>query len=125
MQCLKCGRETEGTNVFCKSCLGQMNARPVRPGTPVTIYPRPEKKPSAPAKPQISAEERICKLKRRNRRMAVVIALLSVMLVLSATGLGWKLYQDLRKFPLGQNYSTVTPSSTPIDPSMSSAADPS
>ena len=47
MQCLKCGRETEGTNVFCKACLEQMSARPVRPGTPVTIYPRPEKKPSA------------------------------------------------------------------------------
>ncbi len=117
MQCLKCGRETEGTNVFCKACLEQMSARPVRPGTPVTIYPRPEKKPSAPVKNQITPEEQIIKLKHRSRRMAVVITLLSVMLVLSATGLGWKLYQDLRKFPLGQNYSTVAPEATKIDPS--------
>ena len=54
--------------------------------------------------------------------MAVVITLLSVMLVLSATGLGWKLYQDLRKFPLGQNYSTVAPEATKIDPSTPTSA---
>lgn len=108
MQCMKCGRETEGSNVFCRRCLEQMAARPVKPGTPVTIHQRPAKKPAQPVKPQISPQERLTRLQRRSRRLTIAVSVLAVLLALSASGLGWKLYQDLIHFPLGQNYTTVT-----------------
>ena len=40
MPCLKCGRKQEDGQSFCASCLENMNAYPVKPGTPVQLPPR-------------------------------------------------------------------------------------
>ena len=40
MNCLKCGTEIPGEQVFCDSCLADMERHPVKPGTPVNIPKR-------------------------------------------------------------------------------------
>ena len=35
--CMKCGREISLGQVFCKDCLSDMQAHPVKPGTPVVL----------------------------------------------------------------------------------------
>ena len=40
MQCLRCGRETEGDHVFCFLCETVMMKHPVKPNTVVTIPER-------------------------------------------------------------------------------------
>ena len=45
MNCMKCGRETRGEDVFCQDCLTEMKKYPVDPGT-VVLLPR-RKDPSA------------------------------------------------------------------------------
>ena len=37
MNCLKCGKETAETQVFCENCLKTMDDYPIKPGTPVNI----------------------------------------------------------------------------------------
>ena len=37
MSCLKCGQEVSAGQVFCDSCLADMEQYPVKPGTPVII----------------------------------------------------------------------------------------
>lgn len=37
MNCLRCGKETEENQVFCKECLEDMERHPVKPGTPIQL----------------------------------------------------------------------------------------
>ena len=37
MSCLKCGQEVSAGQIFCDSCLADMERHPVKPGTPVII----------------------------------------------------------------------------------------
>ncbi len=113
MQCLKCGRETQDSHVFCDECLAQMEKHPVKPGTPVSIYKRQPKPVSNPVKKQKHAEELLPKLRKENRHLMVSVIVLSIFLVLAVGGLAFKVYQDYCSLPLGQNYNTVT--ATTID----------
>lgn len=109
MQCLKCGRETQDAHVFCDTCLAQMEKHPVKPGTPVTIYNRPKNTVNSTVKKQIKPEELLIKLHKQNHRLIVWLIIMSVLFAISAGILGWKVYQDLKSPPLGQNYNTETP----------------
>ncbi len=121
MQCLKCGRETQDSHVFCDACLAKMGKRPVKPGTPVTIYKRATKPASSnPSKKQKKAEELLPKLQKKNRNLRTTVVVLSILLVLTMGGLFFKVYQDFGKLPLGQNYTTVTLPSAEIIPLPSS-----
>lgn len=109
MHCLKCGCETEDSHVFCDACLSKMEKRPVKPGTPVSIYKRANK-PSGnhSSKKQKKAEDLLPKLQKENRHLIASVIVLSILLVLTMSGLIFKVYQDFGKIPLGQNYTTVT-----------------
>lgn len=108
MQCLKCGRETQDSHVFCDTCLAQMEKHPVKPGTPVSIYKRTQKPISNPVKKQKKAEELLPKLQKENHRLIASVVVLSILLVLASGGLAFKIYQDFGSLPLGQNYHTIT-----------------
>lgn len=47
MSCLKCGQEVSPGQIFCDSCLADMEKNPVKPGTPVVI---PQRSKPLPAK---------------------------------------------------------------------------
>lgn len=41
MHCMKCGRKTEDSHVFCPDCLTEMEKYPVKPGTVVKLPQHP------------------------------------------------------------------------------------
>ncbi len=108
MPCLKCGRETQQSNVFCDACLEDMRQHPVKPGTPVTIFKRPEAPAKSPGKKQQKPEELLVKYQKKNKRLVSWVIALSVLLALTSIGLACKLYWDYGHLPLGQNYVTET-----------------
>ena len=71
MHCVKCGRKTEGEQVFCQLCLEDADKYPVKPGTPIQLPHRapelPVKKKPGKEKPELKPEERIARLRRRVR----------------------------------------------------------
>ncbi len=87
MNCMKCGRETTGTNVFCEKCLAAIDRYPVKPGAPVHLPKRVDdpyryvrrRRPPTP-------EEIIATLrsKLRRRRNAIWILLLICLLLIGA-----------------------------------------
>ena len=50
MQCLRCGRETDGDQVFCFLCESVMVKHPVKPNTVVTIPERSARLRSTPVR---------------------------------------------------------------------------
>jgi hypothetical protein len=46
MSCLKCGQEVSAGQIFCDTCLADMERHPVKPGTPVIIPKRSKPLPS-------------------------------------------------------------------------------
>ncbi len=59
MNCIKCGRETANSQIFCPDCLDGMNVYPVKPGTPVVLPPlgKESAAPSRPAKRRPASQE--------------------------------------------------------------------
>ena len=108
MNCLKCGRETEDGQVFCKECLAIMEKYPVKPGTAVLL---PKRTPAPTVKkvrwkPAPSLEEQVTKLRRQNHRLIAVICV--VTLLLCVGGYFTARYLVDRRAPRpGQNYSTA------------------
>lgn len=79
MQCMKCGLEIPEGQVFCDGCLEVMEQFPVNPGTPVHIIPRkPAEK--APKKRGLSTKEQLLRQTRINRRLRVLILIMTVLL---------------------------------------------
>lgn len=121
MNCIKCGRETPGEQLFCDSCIEGMADYPVDPNTPVQLPRR--RTPAAMRKPPRrripSPEEQIHKL---SRRVQILAALLVVFGVLCAvlTAMCFHLYHASR-LPLGQNYTAIT-STVPAAPAAPSGA---
>ena len=108
MGCLKCGRNTQPNEVFCNSCLREMEKYPVRPDIEVKL---PERKSSSGQKKQsktrtVHQEEQIRILKKR----CWTLFLLLIFFILLATALAFPAVEHLMEdnFKIGQNYSTVT-----------------
>lgn len=108
MSCLKCGRNTQANEVFCNSCLQEMEKYPVRPDIEVKL---PERKAISSQKKQtkkrsVAPEEQIKVLKKRCR----TLFLLLIFFILLATALAFPAVEHLMEdnFKIGQNYSTVT-----------------
>lgn len=110
MQCMKCGREISGGQVFCQECLEEMEKYPVDPDVVVTL-------PSASgtAKAQQSAkhprqrtkktaEEKARRLERW-LRITCWSLVVSVSLLVGAGGLIYSLLTEEEKPLPGQNYS--------------------
>ena len=109
MGCMKCGRDVEEGQVFCPVCLENMEKYPVKPGTPVHIPVRRQDPPvRRPARRRtLSPEEQLRKLRRRNRSLAILAALLLVASVLLGTVAVRHFLEDKGYSP-GQNYSPIT-----------------
>ena len=117
MSCVKCGKKTEGTNVFCPECLAGMDAYPVKPGTLAHIPPRPE--PAARKTPrhakEKSPEEQIAFLHKLVQFLAVCIAGLATTLLVGLGVLFFVLSEDAAQeppspqTPMGRNYTTSAP----------------
>lgn len=117
MNCLKCGRETEGEQVFCPKCQAVMEKHPV----PQQAEPRiPQRKEStvvrrAPKRKTVSPEEQVKVLKTRVIRMAIVLFLAVAIIVLILPSAISHMLEDKAK--PGQNYSVVTtPAQTETQP---------
>ena len=111
MYCMKCGKETENEQVFCKQCLEVMDRYPIKPGTHVHLPHRNEvpvvKKQSR--RRGLSAEEQIVHYKVLVRTLVALLGAVSVVLGIF---IGLYFQQEApatdEEAPIGQNY-TVDP----------------
>ena len=117
MNCIKCGRDIGEDQVFCETCLTEMENYPVKPGTAIHIPARNEEEPKkAPVKkkPVPSPSEQVLRLKKKLHRTRVWL----VVLMLLCGGLcflaGWFLADTDVQQVLGQNYSTAEPTGATI-----------
>ena len=78
MGCLKCGKETKDEQVFCPRCMELMEAYPVKAATHIHLPRRPartEPGKSARKRRSSSPEEKLKHMKRQQRWLILVIAL--------------------------------------------------
>ena len=115
MNCMKCGRETRGEDVFCQDCLTEMEKYPVDPGAVVLL---PRRKESSSAKKTTkrhspSPEETIDNLRRQKATLIflLLVCIAAIALMFEPT----MHYVQDEHYEIGQNYSTVT-SSNPANP---------
>lgn len=120
MNCMKCGREIEESQVFCPDCLADMEKYPVKPGTvvqlPRTSAYQPVKKPPQRRKAAPPLEEQVRTLRKWARMLALALVLAIILLV----GVGYvavRQYLEMENRVLpGQNYSSeVTPTTSTSD----------
>lgn len=83
MSCMRCGKETEESQVFCAECLADMERHPVKPGTPVQL---PVRQPN----PTVKRERfRLAESKWTDKifRLKYIIVCLIILIVLLAAAL--------------------------------------
>lgn len=121
MNCLKCGRETGGEQVFCEDCLLEMAKYPVKPGTAVKLPERREPAPFRRAlkRRTVSPEEQVKILRKRNRHLilALLISLITIALLIYPALC--HLVED--HYKPGQNYSVVTTATESTIPTETTA----
>ena len=112
MHCLKCGTEIQPPNVFCQNCLAEMKQYPVARDTPVVIQPRPAENPERRTRRPPKPEELLVQARRRQRWLARLCIILTVVCILLACALVFfpQLYRP--EPTIGRNYSTETTAST-------------
>ena len=109
MNCLRCGKETQNEQVFCDSCLEDMEKYPVKPGTAVQL---PSRQAAESAKKQTSRkrsqkpEEQFLQMRKLIRWLTVIIAALSLLLCITAGMLAYLLSNQQPSRPAGRNYTT-------------------
>ena len=117
MNCMRCGRETQAEDVFCQSCLMDMAKHPIQPGT-VVLLPR-RREPSVVKKTMKrhmpSQEEQIKLLRKRVMILTLLLAaaVTAIVLMFNPT----MHYVMDQHFEIGQNYSSVMPSTATPAPS--------
>lgn len=114
MNCLKCGKDTSGTQVFCEECLEDMAACPVKSGTAIHLPVRP----ATPEKPAPRVRERtpsevIHNLQVLIRWLAAALAVLSVLLCATAGFLIHTLEKQAQEDMIGRNYTTDSSVTSP------------
>lgn len=117
MNCMRCGKETEGKAVFCPDCLVEMERYPVKAGTMIHIPHRPESEIKKPVKkkPELPPEEQL-----HNAHSLIRILLVTVLGLLGALIIaGVLLFNSLSnppaqpdetQTPMGRNYTAVAES---------------
>ena len=115
MYCVKCGRETRGEDIFCQDCLTEMEKYPVEPGTVVLL---PRRKESSATKKIAkrhtpSPEEQVTALRQQRSALLflLLVCIIAIVLMFEPT----MHYMQDEHYEIGQNYSSVTPS-TPVNP---------
>lgn len=116
MYCLKCGKDTQGSQVFCEGCLQSMNAYPVKPGTAIQLperaAPLPEKKVPRHRR-ALTPREQVLQLRGTVRWLSFAIGVLFAVLCLVAAMLLHTLTQDPASANLGRNYSSTNSGTQP------------
>lgn len=109
MGCMKCGKDTISEQVFCPDCLAEMEKYPVRPGTVVQIPNRKTVNPAKkqPRKKSVPLEDQVKVLKKRCRTLLILL----ITAVIIAAALAYPAFRYLKEdhFKIGQNYTTVVP----------------
>ena len=108
MQCLRCGRETDGDHVFCFLCESVMVKHPVKPNTVVTIPERTACARPVPLRKPPSPEEDTGHLRRSIAQLRLWVCMLLAMLILCAAALTWQELNREDGPAIGQNYSSIT-----------------
>lgn len=112
MNCMKCGRKAESSDVFCAECLAEMEKYPVRPGVMVHLPLRREepvaKKGYGRRKAAPPPEEQVKRLKKLVRRMNVALVVLFLLLLVAGHFAGKYLVDATAEFLPGQNYNAIT-----------------
>ena len=112
MNCMKCGRETYGENIFCQECLAEMREHPVDPGA-VVLLPRRKEASSfrKPVRHTLSPEEQVVLLRRwvLGLTAALVLCLAAISVMLKHT----LHYLRDEHVEMGQNYSTIVQTTAP------------
>ena len=82
MICMKCGKKTTGEQCFCKHCLEVMEQYPVKSDVHIQLPNRPEVNVrKAPRKRRVlSYEEATVLWRKRARRLAAVVLVLTALL---------------------------------------------
>ena len=117
MNCMKCGRETEGEAVFCQECLVEMEKYPVQPGA-VVLLPRRRETPLIKKMPKRhipTAEEQNVLLRKIVMWLSVALAICVVAIVLMFNPTMHYVLDE--HVEIGQNYSSVTSNASYTAPS--------
>ena len=83
MNCIKCGRDLRGEQVFCRECQENMEHYPVKPGTAVQL-PATTHQPEAKAKPVRIKKALPVEIRLRKQRGAIRLLILTLIAVLLA-----------------------------------------
>ena len=110
MDCLRCGKKTAEKQSFCEECLAVMEKYPVKPGTAIHLLHRPaahaeKKQPQRHREP--TAAEQVEHLRGMFRWLFGIIAVLSVLLLLTAGILLHEISKETPTGTIGKNYTTV------------------
>lgn len=107
MNCMKCGKKTKDTQVFCDACLEVMAQYPVKPDVHVQLPNRSPAKKSTHKRPP-SAEEQIARLRSRIKRLKALAIILALLFCLVSAALVHLVFtqEDLN---WGKNYTYVNP----------------
>lgn len=108
MNCLKCGKQTHEQQVFCPDCLRVMEKYPVAPGATVQLPQRDTAAPKKdPVKPHRTQSEIILRMRSTIRWLWMTVAILLVMLCITALILAHHFYKDAQTQNIGRNYTAV------------------
>ena len=108
MNCIKCGRETLGEQVFCQECQMVMAKYPVKPGTAVKLPERRETTSfrRTPKRRAVNLEEQVKVLKKRTLHLTIGLILALLMIAAMIYPSISYLMEDHHK--PGQNYTVIT-----------------
>ena len=106
MQCLRCGRETEGEQSFCFLCESVMMKHPVKTNIVVNIPERKVRERSSQRKP-VRTEDDSDQLRRTILQLRLWICMLMAALMLCVAFLTWQELNRETEPAIGQNYTSI------------------
>ena len=107
MQCLRCGRETEGEQSFCFLCESVMLKHPVKANIVVNIPERNVRERSSTPRKPIRVEEDTDQLHRTILQLRLWICMLMAALMLCVAFLTWQELNRESGPAIGQNYTSI------------------
>lgn len=108
MQCLKCGKETLQSQVFCDDCQQTMEQYPVDPGTPVLIIPRSALRPEKDQRRKSKGyAETMRHLQKLVRRLSIALGVAALLIAVLSLCLFFALRSRGVEINIGQNYSII------------------
>jgi len=108
MYCLKCGKETNSSAVFCSACLESMEKYPVKAGTPIHLPQRNASKRSTVRKYTPTAEMQLANLQKKVHRLRLISLVLAVGFILAVALLVQSSLASDPPEPTGRNYTIQT-----------------